>query len=99
MKILQQALSRACLGLHAYYFLSAVCERTDILLFCRNEIGGDGDVPHPSIGRARRLQVRDRLQQHKELLEAVQNHSPKVKCLDSCHVVVTCINLQVTHIP
>ena len=45
---------------------------------CRNEIGGDGDVPHPAIGDARRLQVQDRLQQHKELVEAVQNHNPRV---------------------
>ena len=45
---------------------------------CRNEIGGDGDVPHPAIGNARRLQVQDRSKQHKELLEAVQNHNPRV---------------------
>lgn len=46
---------------------------------CRNEIGGDGDVPHPAIGNARRLQVQDRLTQYKELQEAVQNHNPKVQ--------------------
>lgn len=44
----------------------------------RNEIGGDGNVPHPAIGSARRLQVQERALQHKELVEAVQNHNPKV---------------------
>ena len=28
-----------------------------IVIDTSNEIGGDGDVPHPAIGRARRMQV------------------------------------------
>src|SRR5712692_10041873 len=41
-----------------------------------NEIGGDGNVPHPAIGAARRIQVPNRGDQYRLLLEAVQNHSP-----------------------
>lgn len=30
-----------------------------------NEIGGDGDIPHPGIGNARRMQVPNSGMQHK----------------------------------
>lgn len=43
-----------------------------------NEIGGDGDVPHPGIGRARRMQLSDPDAQHKVMIEAVENHMPQV---------------------
>ena len=43
-----------------------------------NEIAGGGSVPHPCIGRARRIPVRDRRHQHDTLIEAVQNHTPEV---------------------
>ena len=36
-----------------------------------NEIGGDGDVPHPAIGGARRMQVPDPSQQHRVMVRAV----------------------------
>jgi stage III sporulation protein AA len=47
-----------------------------------NEIGGDGDVPHPAIGSARRMQVPDPATQYQVLLEAVKNHTPEVIVID-----------------
>ncbi|KAJ1704446.1 hypothetical protein LUZ63_004225 [Rhynchospora breviuscula] len=47
-----------------------------------NEIAGDGDIPHPGIGGARRLQVPDSDTQHKVLIEAVENHMPQVIVID-----------------
>lgn len=47
-----------------------------------NEIGGDGNVPHPAIGAARRIQVPNRSDQYRLLLEAVQNHTPEVVVID-----------------
>lgn len=47
-----------------------------------NEIGGDGDIPHPGIGNARRMQVPDSDMQHKVLIEAVENHMPQVIVID-----------------
>ena len=47
-----------------------------------NEIGGDGDVPHPAIGGARRMQVPDPSQQHRVMIEAVENHTPEIIIVD-----------------
>ena len=47
-----------------------------------NEIAGDGDVPHPGIGRARRMQVPAPEQQHQVMIEAVENHMPEVILID-----------------
>ncbi len=47
-----------------------------------NEIGGDGDVPHPAVGRARRMQVREPSLQHEVMIEAVENHNPEVIVID-----------------
>lgn len=47
-----------------------------------NEIGGDGDVPHPAVGRARRMQVETPALQHEVMIEAVENHSPEVIVID-----------------
>jgi hypothetical protein len=47
-----------------------------------NEIGGDGDIPHPAIGRARRMQVPTPEQQHAVMIEAVENHMPEVIVID-----------------
>jgi len=47
-----------------------------------NEIAGDGDIPHPSIGRARRMQVRTPTAQHGVMIEAVENHMPEVIVID-----------------
>jgi stage III sporulation protein SpoIIIAA len=47
-----------------------------------NEIAGDGDVPHPGIGRARRMQVGRPAEQHAVMIEAVENHMPEVIVID-----------------
>jgi stage III sporulation protein SpoIIIAA len=47
-----------------------------------NEIAGDGDIPHPGIGRARRMQVRTPELQHAVMIEAVENHMPEVIVID-----------------
>jgi stage III sporulation protein SpoIIIAA len=47
-----------------------------------NEIGGDGDIPHPAIGRARRMQVAKPDWQHEVMIEAVENHMPQVIIID-----------------
>lgn len=47
-----------------------------------NEIGGDGDIPHPAIGRARRMQVAAPEEQHEVMIEAVENHMPQVIVID-----------------
>jgi len=47
-----------------------------------NEIGGDGDIPHPAIGRARRMQVETPALQHEVMIEAVENHNPEVIVID-----------------
>ena len=47
-----------------------------------NEIAGDGDIPHEGIGRARRMQVKTPSEQHKVMIEAVQNHMPQVIVID-----------------
>jgi stage III sporulation protein SpoIIIAA len=47
-----------------------------------NEIAGDGDIPHPGIGRARRMQVRTPDLQHSVMIEAVENHMPEVIVID-----------------
>jgi stage III sporulation protein SpoIIIAA len=47
-----------------------------------NEIAGDGDIPHPSIGRARRMQVPTPSLQHSVMIEAVENHMPEVIVID-----------------
>jgi stage III sporulation protein SpoIIIAA len=47
-----------------------------------NEIAGDGDIPHPGIGHARRMQVADPALQHAVMIEAVENHMPEVVVID-----------------
>jgi stage III sporulation protein SpoIIIAA/PHD/YefM family antitoxin component YafN of YafNO toxin-antitoxin module len=47
-----------------------------------NEIAGDGDIPHPGIGRARRMQVARTVEQHAVMIEAVENHMPEVIIID-----------------
>jgi stage III sporulation protein SpoIIIAA len=47
-----------------------------------NEIAGDGDIPHPAIGKARRMQVRTPAAQHEVMIEAVENHMPQVIVID-----------------
>jgi stage III sporulation protein SpoIIIAA len=56
--------------------------RRVIVVDTSNEIGGDGDIPHPGIGRARRLQVQSPARQHDTMIEAVENHMPEVIVID-----------------
>lgn len=53
-----------------------------IVIDTSNEIAGDGDVPHPAIGRARRMQVSHPDAQHGVMIEAVENHTPEVIVID-----------------
>src|SRR5207237_7563987 len=53
-----------------------------VIVDTSNEIGGDGDIPHPGIGRARRMQVVTPARQHAVMIEAVQNHVPQVIVID-----------------
>jgi stage III sporulation protein SpoIIIAA len=53
-----------------------------IVVDTSNEIGGDGDIPHPAVGRARRMQVEMPSLQHEVMIEAVENHNPEVIIID-----------------
>jgi stage III sporulation protein SpoIIIAA len=57
-------------------------EKRVIVVDTSNEIAGDGDVPHPGIGRARRMQVPEPEHQHGVMIEAVENHMPEVIVID-----------------
>lgn len=56
--------------------------RRVVIVDTSNEIAGDGDVPHPAIGSARRMQVRVAAEQHNVMIEAVENHMPEVIVID-----------------
>jgi stage III sporulation protein SpoIIIAA len=53
-----------------------------VIVDTSNEIAGDGDIPHPAIGRARRMQVPTPTLQHAVMIEAVENHMPEVIVID-----------------
>jgi stage III sporulation protein SpoIIIAA len=53
-----------------------------VIVDTSNEIGGDGDIPHSGIGRARRMQVERPELQHSVMVEAVENHMPEVIVID-----------------
>jgi len=53
-----------------------------VIVDTSNEIGGDGDVPHPAVGKARRMQVKVPTLQHEVMIEAVENHNPEVIVID-----------------
>ena len=53
-----------------------------VIVDTSNEIGGDGDIPHPAVGKARRMQVSNPSLQHEVMIEAVENHSPEVIIID-----------------
>ena len=53
-----------------------------VVIDTSNEIAGDGDIPHPAIGRARRMQVARPELQHHVMIEAVENHMPEVIVID-----------------
>ena len=56
--------------------------RRVVIVDTSNEIGGDGDIPHPAVGRARRMQVPRPAHQHETMIEAVENHNPEVIIID-----------------
>ncbi|KAJ3122831.1 Uncharacterized protein HK098_002445 [Nowakowskiella sp. JEL0407] len=47
-----------------------------------NEIAGDGDIPHECIGDARRVMVRTLNDQHRVMVECVQNHTVNTLVID-----------------
>ncbi|MBN1536497.1 MAG: AAA family ATPase [Anaerolineales bacterium] len=53
-----------------------------VIVDTSNEIGGDGDVPHPAVGRARRMQVSAPSLQHEVMIEGVENHNPEAIVID-----------------
>ncbi len=53
-----------------------------VIVDTSNEIAGDGNIPHPAIGRARRMQVARPQLQHQVMIEAVENHMPEVIVID-----------------
>jgi len=57
-------------------------EKRVVIIDTSNEIAGDGDIPHPAIGRARRMQVSRPELQHQVMIEAVENHMPEVIIID-----------------
>ena len=62
--------------------LSDEMEKRVIIVDTSNEIAGDTDIPHPGIGRARRMQVAQTNFQHQVMIEAVENHTPQVIIID-----------------
>jgi stage III sporulation protein AA len=62
--------------------LSDGMQKRVIIIDTSNEIAGDGDLPHPSIGKARRMQVPNHLNQHEVMIEAVENHMPEIIIID-----------------
>nr|YP_010930435.1 hypothetical chloroplast RF45 [Ochrosphaera neapolitana]WKK50163.1 hypothetical chloroplast RF45 [Ochrosphaera neapolitana] len=62
--------------------LSDDMKKRVIIIDTSNEIAGDGDLPHPSIGKARRMQVLNPQNQHQVMIEAVENHMPEIIIID-----------------
>jgi len=62
--------------------LSDQFDKRVVVVDTSNEIAGDGDIPHPGIGKARRMQVSSPELQHKVMIEAVENHMPEVVVVD-----------------
>jgi len=60
----------------------ADADKRVVIVDTSNEIAGDGDIPHPGIGRARRMQVPTPALQHAVMVEAVENHMPEVIIID-----------------
>jgi stage III sporulation protein SpoIIIAA len=62
--------------------LSTEMVKRVIIVDTSNEIGGDGDIPHPGIGASRRMQVPRPDLQHAVMIEAVENHMPEIIVID-----------------
>ncbi len=63
-------------------YLADEMNRRVVVVDTSNEIAGDGDIPHPGIGSARRMQVPAPALQHQVMIEAVENHMPEVIIID-----------------
>ncbi len=63
-------------------FLADELNKRVVVVDTSNEIAGDGDIPHPGIGSARRMQVPAPSLQHQVMIEAVENHMPEVIIID-----------------
>jgi stage III sporulation protein SpoIIIAA len=63
-------------------FLADELNKRVVVVDTSNEIAGDGDIPHPGIGSARRMQVPAPELQHQVMIEAVENHMPEVIIID-----------------
>ncbi len=63
-------------------YLADELHKRVVVVDTSNEIAGDGDIPHPGIGSARRMQVPAPHLQHKVMIEAVENHMPEVIIID-----------------
>ena len=66
--------------------LSIEARKRVVVVDTSNEIAGDGDIPHPAIGRSRRMQVPEPALQHAVMIEAVENHMPEVVVIDEIGV-------------
>ncbi len=62
--------------------LADEAQKRVVIVDTSNEIAGDGDIPHPGIGGARRMQVATPVSQHAVMIEAVENHMPQVIVID-----------------
>jgi stage III sporulation protein SpoIIIAA len=63
-------------------YLSMRQQKKVVIIDTSNEIAGDGDIPHPAIGRARRMQVPTGRSQAEIMVRAVENHNPDVIIVD-----------------
>ncbi|GMH44004.1 hypothetical protein BSKO_11938 [Bryopsis sp. KO-2023] len=68
--------------------LSEKMGRKVVIVDTSNEIGGYGNIPHPFIGSARRIQVPNIAEQYKVMVEAVQNHRPERHYIEITTVVM-----------
>jgi len=71
--------------------LSDEFKKRVVIVDTSNEIAGDGDIPHPAIGRSRRMQVPLPEDQHAVMIEAVENHMPEVIVIDEIGVEAECL--------
>jgi len=63
-------------------YLSSQYDKRVMIVDTSNEIAGEGDIVHPGIGYARRMQVPQPDMQHRVMIEAVENHMPQVIVVD-----------------
>ncbi len=63
-------------------YLSTEGGKRVIIIDSCNEIGGEGNVPHFAVGRARRMPIPQGKKQYEIMLEAVESHNPQVLIID-----------------